>query len=167
MNDNRSFAELMFAGWEKQIQGPRGAIKPWAAELAEQEMLAARLVLDLPTTDARYADAPFVAIEAIARAAMLFGVVAGDKLSEKDRFALMNKARAGAAAKLKNDPKQRAKAAALRLWQERHAGKHPHLRTNEQFAMEVLRRYPVLTSSSVICGWCAMWTREAKSQLAG
>lgn len=73
---------------------------------------------------------------------------------------------AGAAAKLANDPKQRAKTKAKKLWQERRAGKHPKLRTQEQFAAEVMRRWPELTSSRVICGWCTQWNKEAKSQRA-
>jgi hypothetical protein len=68
----------------------------------------------------------------------------------------------GAMAKLANDPKQVAKAGAFELWKERHAGKHPKLRTNEQFASEVMRRWPVLTSSKVICGWSARWTKTVK-----
>ncbi|WP_139351631.1 hypothetical protein [Rhodanobacter sp. C06] len=66
------------------------------------------------------------------------------------------------AAKLAKDPVQAAKAMAYKLWQERHAGKHPKLRTNEQFAMECMHRWPVLTSAKVICGWCTEWNKEAK-----
>lgn len=65
-----------------------------------------------------------------------------------------------------NDPKTSAKADAFELWKERCAGKHPKLRTNEQFAMECMRRWPALTSIKVICGWCTVWTKEAKSQSA-
>lgn len=68
-----------------------------------------------------------------------------------------------AAAKLRNDPVQAAKMEAIKLWQERRAGQHPRLRTNEQFATEVMRRWPVLTSSKVICGWCTDWEKEAKT----
>lgn len=66
------------------------------------------------------------------------------------------------AAKLAKDPVQAAKAKAYKLWLERHAGKHPNLRTNEQFAMECMRRWPVLTSSKVITGWCTEWNKAAK-----
>lgn len=60
------------------------------------------------------------------------------------------------------DPKASAKAEALKLWQDRRAGKYPKLRTNEQFAMECMRRWPVLTSAKVICGWCTEWNKAAK-----
>lgn len=61
------------------------------------------------------------------------------------------------------DPKQAAKAGALELWKERHAGKHPKLRTVEQFAIEVMRRWPdELQSAKVICGWSAAWTKAVK-----
>lgn len=68
----------------------------------------------------------------------------------------------GAATKLARDPKQAAKAKALELWKERQAGKHPELRTVEQFAAEVMLRWPVLQSSKVICGWSTEWTRAVK-----
>lgn len=71
----------------------------------------------------------------------------------------------GAAVKLANDRDgtQAAKAAALELWKERYAGKHPKLRTVEQFATEVMRRWPVLKSSKVICGWSAKWSSEVRA----
>ncbi|MFP5374533.1 MAG: hypothetical protein ACLGHW_06500 [Gammaproteobacteria bacterium] len=69
----------------------------------------------------------------------------------------------GAARKLENDPKQVAKARALELWKERHAGQHPKLRTVEQFATEVMRRWPVLTSPNVIRRWSAEWTKAARA----
>lgn len=68
----------------------------------------------------------------------------------------------GARAKHEKDPKQVAKAGAFELWKERHAGQHPKLRTVEQFAMEVMRRWPVLTSSKVITQWSAAWTKSAR-----
>lgn len=64
--------------------------------------------------------------------------------------------------RLHKDPKQAAKGGALVLWNERRAGKHPKLRTVEQFAMEVMRRWPVLKSSKVICGWSAKWTKDVR-----
>ena len=80
--------------------------------------------------------------------------------------ALSENGRKGAVARLVRNPqqaaKQIAKTEAQGLWHERHAGKHPKLRTNEQFATEVLRRWPVLISSKVICGWCTNWNKEAK-----
>lgn len=60
--------------------------------------------------------------------------------------------------------KAEAKAEAKKLWQERRDGKHPKLRTNEQFAIECMRHWPVLTSSQVICRWCAQWGKDAKAK---
>jgi len=65
--------------------------------------------------------------------------------------------------RLSKDPKQAAKAEAKALWLERYAGKHPKLRTNEHFAAEVIRRWPILPSSKVICGWCTQWKKEAQA----
>jgi len=70
----------------------------------------------------------------------------------------------GATKKLANDLKQVAKAEAFELWQTRRAGQHKRLRTNEQFATETMRRWPVLTSSKVICGWCTAWEKEARAK---
>lgn len=60
------------------------------------------------------------------------------------------------------DPRQAAKDESFKLWQERHAGKHPKLRTNEQFAAECMRRWPVLTNAKVILGWCTEWNKQVK-----
>lgn len=62
-----------------------------------------------------------------------------------------------------NDPRQEAKAKAFELWKERRAGKHPKLSTNVQFAIECMRRWEVLKSQSVICGWCTAWEKEARN----
>lgn len=59
-------------------------------------------------------------------------------------------------------PKTAAKADAFKLWKERREGKHPTLRTNEQFAMECMRRWPVLESNKTIVGWCTAWNKAAK-----
>lgn len=64
-----------------------------------------------------------------------------------------------ATAKAKAD----AKAEALKLWLERHAGKHPKLGTVEQFAIEVMRRWRILESSKVICGWSAKWAKQVRA----
>ena len=58
--------------------------------------------------------------------------------------------------------KRVAKAGALELWIERNNGKHRRLRTVEQFATEVMRRWPILTSAKVICGWSAEWSKQVK-----
>ena len=60
------------------------------------------------------------------------------------------------------DPRSIAKQGAFALWQERRAGRHPKLRTNEQFATECMRRWPDLTSAKVILGWCTLWNRQAR-----
>jgi hypothetical protein len=73
-------------------------------------------------------------------------------------------ARRAARAMLAKDPRQAAKREAKKLWQERRAGKHPRLRTNSQFAIECMRRWPVLKSHDVITGWCTTWTKEAKQK---
>jgi hypothetical protein len=75
-------------------------------------------------------------------------------------------AKKAALGRLANDDKQAAKGQAEKLWQERRAGKHTKLRTDEQFATEVMRRWPVLTSSAVICGWCTKWKKEAKKPVS-
>jgi hypothetical protein len=60
--------------------------------------------------------------------------------------------------------KAEAKLGAKNLWEERRSGKHPKLRTVEQFATEVMKRWPVLESAKVICQWSADWTKEAKAK---
>jgi hypothetical protein len=71
----------------------------------------------------------------------------------------------GAIAKLKNDVdgKQAAKQGVLLFWLERHNGKQRRLKTVEQFAIESMKRWPVLKSAKVICGWSAGWSRAIKS----
>lgn len=67
--------------------------------------------------------------------------------------------------KSKSKDKQAAKAAALDLWKERHAGLHKQeLRTVEQFANEVMKRWPVLKSHKVICKWSADWTKQVSAK---
>lgn len=69
----------------------------------------------------------------------------------------------GGLQKKARDPKQAAKAAALELWKKRHAGERPDLRTVEQFAIEVMRRHPVLESAKTISGWSAKWTKQVRA----
>lgn len=75
--------------------------------------------------------------------------------------------RSGGLARLVKDPtasaKQAAKQAAHKLWIERNEGLHPNLRTVEQFAIEVMRCWPILTSAKVICGWSSNWTKQVKA----
>lgn len=78
--------------------------------------------------------------------------------------ALTQNARSGGKERVRRDKdgKQAAKAMAKKLWLERRIGLHKKLRTNEQFATEVMRRWPNLKSSKVICGWCTDWNRKAE-----
>lgn len=75
-------------------------------------------------------------------------------------------ARKGGLAKLEKNPAAREKAAAIAeskvLWQERETGKHKKLRTEDQFAMEVAKRWPVIASISAIKKRSSRWRREAK-----
>lgn len=74
-------------------------------------------------------------------------------------------ARHAAEAKVKQDKdgKQAAKTGAEELWKEWKSGRHPNLRTTEHFAMEVMRRWPVLKSGETIRRWSAKWGKELKS----
>lgn len=96
---------------------------------------------------------------ALAGAVRSVPIVRGEAISVQKRNGSV-----GAATKLAKDQKQHAKAEARKLWQARRLGMHPKLRTQEQFATEVMRRWPILTSSKVICGWCTKWNKETKSQ---
>lgn len=63
-----------------------------------------------------------------------------------------------------NDPRTPAKAEAKKLWLARREGKHPALSSsNVKFAMEVMRRWPVLKSQAAIEGWCAKWEKERRA----
>jgi hypothetical protein len=86
-----------------------------------------------------------------------------DLSEELVRLEITERARRGGEARHASDPKQSAKKEAFKLWKERHAGKHPKLRTNEQFASECMRRWPVLTSAKNILGWCTEWNKQAKA----
>lgn len=97
-------------------------------------------------------------LTAIAQAAGGEYAEAAAKLNEQRRFRQL-----GASRKKARDPKQAAKAAALELWKERHAGERPDLRTVEQFAIEVMRMYPILESAKTIAGWSAKWTKQARA----
>lgn len=68
----------------------------------------------------------------------------------------------GARSRHSNDPKQEAKLLARNLWEEREQGLHAGLRTDEQFAMEVMRRWPVLGSGATIVKWSSAWRREGR-----
>lgn len=82
-----------------------------------------------------------------------------------ERAVFSHRAREGAAARLANDRdgKQAAKRQAHILWKEWKSGKHKKIRTVEQFAVEVMRRYPKLQSVNVIRRWSTEWNRELKS----
>lgn len=80
----------------------------------------------------------------------------------KDILSYTSRAKGGLKKKA-NSPKQAAKESALQLWKERHQGKQPKLRTVEQFAVEVMRRNPVLQCSGTIEAWSAKWSKQVKS----
>ncbi|MGH8031304.1 MAG: hypothetical protein ACREO8_02815 [Luteimonas sp.] len=82
--------------------------------------------------------------------------IAGRK-ARKETAQIANRAR------LAKDPKQSAKVAAHLLWQEREMGKHPVLRTEDQFAMEVCRRWSELTSIGTVKKWSTAWRKHAKA----
>jgi hypothetical protein len=75
--------------------------------------------------------------------------------------------RRGGRQKLLKNPdakaKADAKAAALELWKEWQHAKHPNLRRVQDFATEVMRRWPILTNAKVIEGWSAKWTKQTKA----
>lgn len=79
-------------------------------------------------------------------------------------IAIANRRRAmeGGFTKSLRDPKAAAKRGALELWQARARGERKDLRTVEQFAIEVMRRYSELKSAKVICGWSAKWSKDVK-----
>lgn len=72
------------------------------------------------------------------------------------------RAKGGRAKHARSGGKVEAKEKAKELWRERLAGQHPKLRTNEQFALEVCRRWPVLTSVETVKKWCTAWHKEER-----
>ena len=87
-------------------------------------------------------------------------------LAAADGRILSRKSVGRKAAEAANREKKEAKAEAKKLWQERREGKHPSLRTNDQFSIEVLRRWPVITSLGSVKNWCTEWNREVKKSLS-
>jgi hypothetical protein len=134
-------------------------------------LIGIALLYCVRATDAASAKIPADPWPLVTSAARLcgiaFGIIVGsptptdaDEIAAAARSAL---AREAQRARALADPKQAAKAGAMALWIERREGKHPRLRTVEQFATEVMRRWPVLQSAKVICGWSAEWTKLAQS----
>lgn len=79
----RAFAEVQY----RQVSRYLSHAEQWdevqkTTDIAKSELHAARLLLDLPPGDMRYRFAPFVALEALQRAAMMYGMAAGDMLGE-------------------------------------------------------------------------------------
>jgi hypothetical protein len=68
------------------------------------------------------------------------------------------------AAKKRDKEKREAKEGARIFWLEWLAGKHPELLRVEQFADEVMKRWPVLTDHKNICTWSAEWTKKANAR---
>lgn len=69
-----------------------------------------------------------------------------------------------ASARHAKDPKQAAKAAARALWVEWQEGNHPKLRTDSQYAQEVMRRWPVLVNEKTITQWSTAWRKQAREE---
>lgn len=163
--DLRAFAEWAIGHVEGWADAAGQAREPWKAaslDLARNRLRDARILLALPASDVRHESAPGVAMEAVLNAAMLYGAAVGDVMNDGSRERKRG-ARMAAKAKAAADPKAAAKAGALALWIERHGGKRPNLRTVEQFATEVMRLWPVLTSVDTIRKWSAGWTKQAKA----
>lgn len=163
--DLRAFAEWAIGHVEGWADGAGQAREPWKAaslDLARNRLRDARILLALPASDVRHESAPGVAMEAVLNAAMLYGAAVGDVMNDGSRER-KRVARMAAKAKAAADPKAAAKAGALALWIERHKGEHPRLGTVEQFATEVMHRWPVLKSSVTIRRWSAKWTKQVRA----
>lgn len=74
------------------------------------------------------------------------------------RFRAKTAAKGGEAKKTK-DPKQAAKREARNLWDEWKDGKAKFTGV-EQWAMEVVRRHPILKSIKNVASWNAKWEKE-------
>ncbi|MFP7721408.1 hypothetical protein [Lysobacter sp. A3-1-A15] len=87
-------------------------------------------------------------------------------IPEAVTFSRHEEARSRGSQKHVKNPEAAAKAAAKHeakaFWLEREQGQHPKLRTEEQFAMEVIRRWPVLTSIGNVKAWSTAWRKEAR-----
>jgi hypothetical protein len=101
-------------------------------------------------------------IEAPVEAATAAMIAVSQLWRAEDANALTENARKAARAALKNNPIQRAKEEVKWFWWEYSTRKYPKMRTNEQFAIEVLRRWPELTSLRVVLTWCTEWKKEVK-----
>jgi hypothetical protein len=66
-------------------------------------------------------------------------------------------ARSGARAKLKNDPKQAAKAVAFEQWQEWRTGKTLH-KSGAAFARHVVATLPAIQSTKTVEAWVKKWS---------
>ena len=99
-----------------------------------------------------------IAVAAAFRAVNDIWNAGGDPLRENARLGGLGKAARD------SDGKGAAKAEVKKLWLARHEGRHPNLRTNEQFATEAARRWPILSNLKVITGWCTEWNKEVKGK---
>lgn len=84
-------------------------------------------------------------------------VIAQDVISANARKG----GRAKVAKNAKSQAKAKAKMEAKALWLERESGRQPKLRTEDSFAIEVCRRWPVLGSIGTIRKWSTQWRKEA------
>jgi hypothetical protein len=93
----------------------------------------------------------------------LLSSLASDKESEVDRLEIQlttAKRRRQAGAALTNAPKMKAKSEVAELWLERQRGMHPSLFPNTKFAIDAMRRWPILVNQKVICDWCTRWAKD-------
>lgn len=86
MNEMRRLAEMLYSDAcvyvDEAMRNSKWVEVARTLELAKSRLEAVRIILDLPPTDHRHSDAPAVAIEALQRASMLYGMAAGDLLGE-------------------------------------------------------------------------------------
>jgi hypothetical protein len=75
----------------------------------------------------------------------------------------VTQARAAASAKLASDPRQLAKAEALKLWRAWRAG-NTKFKSGAAFHRYVCDRWPVITSTKTVERWCSKWVKEGKNR---
>lgn len=158
---NKAFEERCYRRLERF---KRWGMKQEKEELAEHFSLAVLLLIESQKT-ARLREEGHSLMQRHVRTIEARSVAAQDAAREfaAKAFAAQAARKKGAANKLAKDPKQAAKAGALELWKERNAGKHPKLRRVQDFATEVMRRWPALTNAKTIEGWSAQWTKEVRA----
>lgn len=72
-------------------------------------------------------------------------------------------ARNAARVRLKYDPKQAAKAEALKLWQDWQAG-HARYKSGAAFARHVVEKFTAIESTKVVERWATKWRADEKAR---